>query len=261
MTYLEKLREMHPDWNEAKIMNTLHDDCPSQHFNIPNEDYECPAEVWNEDERYHDCEECWNREIPCSCSNCTCTTETTENNELKGDKTMRKIMITEERLALATENNPLGLQAYDLVKTAGKGIGIVLRKPSLNNELVVYSMSSVTETHPHDDDGMAKVRRYNADGTIATHSEATGNPLKNRDKYAIEGIVGIKSYENPIIAMKDFINQNEDLVFDPVYVEVEEEAVEPVVETGAADTPVPEAGVMEQMLALLMKINDKLDRI
>ena len=260
MTYLEKVREMYPEWNEAKIMDVLNDECPSQYFDIPEEDLECPSEVWDENNRCHDCDMCWNREIPCSCSNCTCNT-TTENNELKGDKTMRKIIISEERMALATESNPLGLQAYDLVKTAGKGIGIVLRKPSLNNELVVYSMSSVTTTHPHDDDGMAKVRRYNADGTIATHSETTGNPLKNRDKYAIEGIVGIKSYTNPIIAMKDFINQNEDLEFDPVYVEVEEEVAEEPVAEAAANTPVNEGGVMEQMLALLMKINDKLDRI
>lgn len=256
MTYLEKLREMHPDWNEARINNAFYDDCPSQHFDLPNEDYNCPAEVWNEDRRYHDCEECWNREIPCSCSNCTCNT-TTENNELKGDKTMRNSNVTPEmRREMATENNQLGLQVYDLVKTVGKGIGIVLHKPS-DDELVIYSPSSACVTHPNDDDGMAKVRRYNADGTIATHSEATGKKLANREIYTI---TGIKSYANPILAMKDVVNQNEDVEFDPVYVEPVEEVVEePITET--TDTPVASEGVMEQMLSLLVKINNKLDKL
>lgn len=128
-------------------------------------------------------------------------------------------MTREMRMELVTENNALGLQEYDLVKTAGKGIGIVLRKKSLNDELVIYSISSASETHPNDDDGMAKVRRYNADGTIAGHSEKTGRRLKNRDIYTI---VGIKSYTNPVLAMKDFINQKEDIEFDAVIEEVED---------------------------------------
>lgn len=167
---------------------------------------------------------------------------------------------TMNRAELVTENNKLGLQEWDLVKTRGKGIGIVMHKASID-ELVVYSMSSVTETHPHDDDGMAKVRRYNEDGTIALYSEKTGRKLKNRDKYAIEGIVGIKSYTDPVMAIKDFINQNEDIEFDPVVVEPEVE--EPETEVGATDdTAVEMPTQMEinlQMLALLNKIAEKLD--
>lgn len=167
----------------------------------------------------------------------------------------------EMRREMATENNKLGLQEFDLVKTAGKGIGIVLKKPSLDDELVVYSMSSFTETHPHDDDGMAKVRRYNEDGTIATHSETTGRKLKNRDIYAIQGIIGIKSYTNPIIAMKDFINQNEDIEFDPVV--VEEPEVEEVDETPVLTTEMPaempsQMEINLQVLAMLNKIADRL---
>lgn len=167
----------------------------------------------------------------------------------------------EMRREMATENNKLGLQEFDLVKTAGKGIGIVLKKPSLDDELVVYSMSSFTETHPHDDDGMAKVRRYNEDGTIATHSETTGRKLKNRDIYAIQGIVGIKSYTNPIIAMKDFINQNENIEFDPVV--VEEPEVEEVDETPVLTTEMPaempsQMEINLQVLAMLNKIADRL---
>ena len=154
-----------------------------------------------------------------------------------------------------TENNKLGLQEYDLVRTAGKGIGIVQRKKSLNDELVIYSISSASETHPTDDDGMAKVRRYNADGTIAQTSETTGRKLKNRDIYTI---TGIKSYTNPVLAMKDFINQNENVVFDPV--------VENVTETEAAEVetstiPTEMQSMFAQMVSSLELINNKLDEI
>lgn len=172
------------------------------------------------------------------------------------------------RATLSTTNNALGLKEWDLVQTAGKGIGIVLRKKSLNDELVIYSMSSAVETHPNDDDGMAKVRRYNVDGTIATTSETTGRKLKNRDIYTI---TGIKSYVNPVLAMKDFINQNEDIEFEPVVIieEIEEDhdeydyddyegVAEEATETTAAPT---QNDVMMQMLAMLAKIDAKLDRI
>ena len=170
----------------------------------------------------------------------------------------------EIRREMATENNKLGLQEYDLVKTVGKGIGIVLAKPSLDGELVVYSISSFTETHPNDDDGMAKVRRYNEDGTICQYSETTGKKLKNRQIYAIDGIVGIKSYTNPIIAMKDFINQNADIEFDPVVIEEPEveddfDGVDDVVETTETPTETPsQMEINMQILAMLHKINEKL---
>lgn len=170
-------------------------------------------------------------------------------------------MTTLERANLVTENNLLGLQEYDLVKTVGKGIGIVLKKPSLDNELVVYSMSSFTETHPNDDDGMAKVRRYNEDGTICLYSEKTGRKLKNRDIYAIEGIVGVKSYTNPIIAMKDFINQNEDIEFDPVV--VDEPEIDDVAET-STETPTEmptQMDIMMQMMQMMAKMTATLDKV
>lgn len=168
----------------------------------------------------------------------------------------------------ATENNALGLREYDLVQTAGKGIGIVLRKKSLNDELVIYSMSSASETHPNDDDGMAKARRYNEDGTIALYSETTGRRLKNRDVYTI---TGIKSYANPVLAMKDFINQNDDIEFDPIMEDVPEPAeVETEIDddvdvdnTEATEntTPSSQDEINLQILAMLSKISDKLDNM
>lgn len=156
-----------------------------------------------------------------------------------------------ERRNLVTENNALGLKEYDLVKTVGKGIGIVQRKQSLNDELVIYSISSAETTHPTDDDGMAKVRRYNADGTIASTSERTGRRLKNRDIYKI---IGIKSYSNPVLAMKDFINQNPDIEFDAIGTDTNGNVSE--VETSA------ETSVMfSQMLSLLESIDSKLDEV
>ena len=170
-------------------------------------------------------------------------------------------MTRAERMTLATETNKLGLQEYDLVQTAGKGIGIVLRKKSSNDELVIYSMSSATETHPLDDDGMTKVRRYNEDGTIADRSETTGKKLKNREIYTI---TGIKSYVNPVLAMKDFVNQNEDIEFDPVVEPVvEEEVVEetPVETTTETPTADPTMLMFAKMLDMMDKISDKLDRL
>lgn len=151
------------------------------------------------------------------------------------------------RSALVTENNALGLREYDLVKTVGKGIGIVLRKKSLNDELVIYSISSASETHPTDDDGMAKVRRYNADGTIATTSETTGRRLRNREIYTI---TGIKSYTNPVLAMKDFINQNTDIVFDAVGVEETNNGVN-----------TDDVATLSQIMTMFEDIKTKLDEI
>ena len=150
---------------------------------------------------------------------------------------------------VATPINLLGLKEYDLVKTSGKGIGIVLRKQSLNDELVIYSMSSANVTHPSDDDGMAKVRRYDANGKIATTSETTGRKLRNR---AIYTITGVKSYANPVLAMKDFINQNLEIEFEPI--------VAPTPVEMPAATPT-ETEILTQILASLEKMNNKLDEV
>lgn len=160
-----------------------------------------------------------------------------------------------QRRNLVTENNALGLQEYDLVKTAGKGIGIVLRKQSLNDELVIYSISSAETTHPSDDDGMAKVRRYNADGTIANTSETTGRKLKNRDIYTI---TGIKSYANPVLAMKDFINQNENVVFDAVGAT---ETSSNGNDIDNVETSAETREMFSQMLSMLESVNSKLDEV
>lgn len=158
---------------------------------------------------------------------------------------------TINRAEFVTDNNKLGLQEYDLVKTTGKGIGIVLRKKSLNDELVIYSMTSATETHPLDDDGMAKVRRYNEDGTIAKTSETTGKKLKNRDIYTI---TGIRSYTNPVLAMKDFVNQNPDIEFDAV---IEPDVEEPVMEETPTTVPTQDE-INIKILSALDKILEKL---
>lgn len=163
-------------------------------------------------------------------------------------------MTSTERRNNVTENNALGLQEYDLVKTAGKGIGIVLRKQSLNDELVIYSISSAETTHPSDDDGMAKVRRYNADGTIASTSETTGRKLRNRGIYTI---TGIKSYANPVLAMKDFINQNENVVFDAVGAT----ETSNVNDTDNVETSAETREMFSQMLSMLESMNSKLDEV
>ena len=247
MTFLEKVLEDKP-YLHADVVVIC--DCPYEHGLEPQSSEGCPVGV------FCDCDLCWNREMPtCNCSGCNCTTDSNKNKEEKGENIM-KATTREERLELVTENNPLGLQMYDLVQTAGKGIGIVLHKPSAN-ELSVYSMSSVNETHPNDDDGMAYIRRYNVDGTIATHSETTGNKLANRDIYKI---TGIKSYVNPVLAMKDFINQNPDIEFDPVMFEPNVE--EPIDETPTeAETAQTDGNINLQILTMLCKINDKLDKL
>lgn len=162
--------------------------------------------------------------------------------------TTRRTNTTTATTRTATPINALGLKEFDLVQTVGKGIGIVLRKKSLNDELVIYSMSSATGRHRHDDDGMAKVRRYSADGKIAGTSEATGKKLRNRDKYTITGIA---SYSNPVLAMKDFINQNANIVFTPVVVPTPAPAVTVV--------PTNMDAAFAEMIALLRDMNDKLD--
>lgn len=163
-------------------------------------------------------------------------------------------MTSTERRNNVTENNALGLQEYDLVRTAGKGIGIVLRKQSLGDELVIYSISSANETHPTDDDGMAKIRRYDANGKIATTSETTGRKLRNRGIYTI---TGIKSYANPVLAMKDFINQNENVVFDAVGAT----ETSNVNDTDNVETSAETREMFSQMLSMLESVNSKLDEV
>lgn len=156
------------------------------------------------------------------------------------------------RTDLVNENNMLGLQEYDLVSTTGKGICIVLRRPTID-ELVVYSMSSITETHEKDDEGAARVARYTEDGTV----------VSGKDEFTITGIA---SYDNPILALKDFINQADDIDFDEVDVEDEDETdeddetMDTDCETSDCETAATtETDIQSQMLALLIQINEKLN--
>ena len=116
---------------------------------------------------------------------------------------------------------------------------------------------------------MAKVRRYASDGTISQISEETGKKLKNRDIYTI---VGIKSYVNPVLAMKDFINQNEEIEFNsivvvPVETEVVTETPTDTPDTNAATETVDVTEDMSkkelfvEMLKALYGINEKLDAV
>lgn len=168
-------------------------------------------------------------------------------------------MTNEARKNYVTENNKLGLSLYDLVQIKGKGICIVLDKynpETYTYEPVVYSMSSVTGNHANDADGMAKVSRYNEKGELEP-------PARNHsDDYTIVGIKTHGGYNSDILAIKDFINQNAE-GFMPVETEtVEEEAVleisEEEVEKDIAEV---QMDLMANMMNMLEKINEKLDRI
>lgn len=50
MTCIEKLRELHPEWDEYRIQKAIDCDCPHVHIGIDIADCELI-----------DCEDCWNR--------------------------------------------------------------------------------------------------------------------------------------------------------------------------------------------------------
>lgn len=174
-------------------------------------------------------------------------------------------MTNTERRSYATEDNKLGLFVYDLVQTKGKGICIVLDKYSPETETsepVIYSMSSVTGNHADSTDGMAKVSRYNEKGELDP-------PARNHsDDYTIVGIKTYCDYNKDILAIKDFINQNTE-GFVPVETEIiaEETAIE-IPETSeiseeevSKDFAKVQMELMANMMNMLEKINEKLDRI
>lgn len=167
-------------------------------------------------------------------------------------------MTNTERRSYATENNKLGLFVYDLVQTKGKGICIVLDKYSNDEktEPVIYSMSSVTGNHAGDTDGMAKVSRYNEKGELDP-------PARNHsDDYTIVGIKTYCDYNKDILAIKDFINQNTE-GFVPVETEIiaEETVIEIPEEEVSKDFAKVQMELMANMMDMLEKINEKLDRI
>lgn len=67
MTYLEKLKQDHPNWDDEEIRRYIEDECPQP--------YKSPAGCPDGLKPLIDCKECWNREIP-----------ETENNEREETK-------------------------------------------------------------------------------------------------------------------------------------------------------------------------------
>lgn len=64
MTCIEKLRELHPEWDEEKIEYFKENICPSSYMSgyiIPKSPV-CDAYGW-EDASYDQCKTCWNRDI------------------------------------------------------------------------------------------------------------------------------------------------------------------------------------------------------
>ena len=60
MTCIDKLRELHPEWDEAWIRETVHCQCPST-FNLNSDPDRCPKKT----KRFtisEFCPECWERE-------------------------------------------------------------------------------------------------------------------------------------------------------------------------------------------------------
>ena len=75
MTYREKLRELHPDWEQSQLDEAYDKQCPDnfiENADIPK--YESGT-WWCGDSR---CRDCWDREIPDTNSN-GCITTTNEN--------------------------------------------------------------------------------------------------------------------------------------------------------------------------------------
>ncbi len=61
MTCIEKLRELHPDWDDEKVRHYIDCHCPMSEY-IHRRPVGCGAHGW-EDSDDDDCEKCWNREV------------------------------------------------------------------------------------------------------------------------------------------------------------------------------------------------------
>ena len=61
MTCIEKLRELHPDWDDEEVEYYINRWCPSKDY-ILHKPLNCGAHGW-EDSDDDDCEKCWNREV------------------------------------------------------------------------------------------------------------------------------------------------------------------------------------------------------
>lgn len=56
MTCIDKLREIKPGWNEARISEAVRNDCPED-WHIVHDGGSCPRGLLGH------CKECWDREI------------------------------------------------------------------------------------------------------------------------------------------------------------------------------------------------------
>lgn len=61
MTCIEKLRELHPDWDDEKVRYYVEHRCPVSEYILPRP-IGCGAYGW-EDSDDEDCEKCWNRKV------------------------------------------------------------------------------------------------------------------------------------------------------------------------------------------------------
>lgn len=61
MTCIEKLRELHPEWDEDWIRETVHCQCPST-FDLNSDPEQCPKKT-KRSTIGESCPECWNREV------------------------------------------------------------------------------------------------------------------------------------------------------------------------------------------------------
>ena len=61
MTCIEKLRELHPDWDDEEVEYYINRWCPSKDY-ILHKPLSCAAHGW-EDSDDNDCDKCWNREV------------------------------------------------------------------------------------------------------------------------------------------------------------------------------------------------------
>ena len=62
MTCIEKLRELHPDWDDEEIEYYVEKRCVAKELIMPRPSY-CGAYIWEKSDKAV-CERCWNREIP-----------------------------------------------------------------------------------------------------------------------------------------------------------------------------------------------------
>lgn len=61
MTCIEKLRELHPDWDDNELQYYVDNCCVTREYIMTRPVY-CGSHGWEESENWT-CEKCWNREV------------------------------------------------------------------------------------------------------------------------------------------------------------------------------------------------------